>query len=197
MVGSECALESAPFPLMTIVVLGGVLVPDGKGCVFNVNDDLAAAQRNKKIDNNHFHVSLAHAHLGVLNATAQQHGIRLVDELTPYYGFSQAKEIYAPTPHHTTARARASVNLIKTDTVVPYPESLGGSRDAIMFVDSTCCLSQPKGTQDKSAPAMLAVTKHVVVDMGEFLARSGPIMVRNTRTGVLTSTVVVSGSAAS
>ena len=35
-------------------------------------------EEEKTIDTNHFHVSLAHAHLSVLKAIARQHGIQQV-----------------------------------------------------------------------------------------------------------------------
>ena len=98
------------------------------------NDGMAAAvlspgglflNRNKKrvIDINHFHVSLAHAHSSVLKATAQQHGIQLVGELAPCSGWSMAKGIRAPTPHRTTSRAEAPLDLVHIDTAGPFPES--------------------------------------------------------------------------
>ena len=41
-------------------------------------------KKKKKVVNiNHFHVSFAHAHSSVLKATAPQHDIQLVGELTP------------------------------------------------------------------------------------------------------------------
>ena len=102
-------------------VLGGLLIPDEKRCVSSVNtsmngnlavaifssDDMfVSGNRSKKeVDISHFYISLAHAHLGVLKATAQQHGIRLVVILVPCLGCSQAKEIHAATAHHTATRA--------------------------------------------------------------------------------------------
>ena len=94
--------------------------------------------KNKKrvIDINHFHVSLAHAHSSVLKATAQQHGIQLVEELVPCLGCSMAKVIRASTPHRTTSRAEAPLDLVHIDTAGPFPESFGGSRYVVMFMDS-------------------------------------------------------------
>ena len=94
---------------------------------------------NKKttvVDINHFHVSLAHAHSSVLKATARQHGIQLVGELAPCFGCSMAKGIRASTPHHTMSRAAAPLDMVHIDTAGPFPESLGGSRYVVMFVDS-------------------------------------------------------------
>ena len=92
--------------------------------------------KKRVIDINHFHVSLAHAHSSVLKATAQQHGIQLVGELAPCSGCSMVKGIRAPTPHRTTSRAEAPLDLVHIDTAGPFPESLGGSRYVVMFVDS-------------------------------------------------------------
>ena len=73
MVGSECALEPAPFPPMSSV-LGGVLIPDGKRCLSSVNVNSASTipspggvfdsenKRNKEVDINHFHIPLAYAY---------------------------------------------------------------------------------------------------------------------------------------
>ena len=93
--------------------------------------------KNKKnvVDINHFHVSLAHAHLSVLKATARQHGIQLMGELALCSGCSMAKGIRAPTPHHSTSRAAAPLDMVHIDTARPFPESLGGSRYVVMFVD--------------------------------------------------------------
>ena len=128
------------------------------------NDGIAAAvlspgglflkKKGKKVlDTNHFHVSLAHAHSSVLKATAQQHGIQLVGELAPSSGWSMAKGIRAPTPHRTTSRAAAPLDLVHIDTAGPFPESLGGSWYVVMFVDSASRFQRPYGTRDKSASA--------------------------------------------
>ena len=95
MVRSVCALQPIPSPLMNSV-LRGVLISHRKRCVPSVYGNLAAKvlspsglfiagnRRKKEVDINHFlHISLAHAHLGALKATAQQHGIRLVGKLAP------------------------------------------------------------------------------------------------------------------
>ena len=130
-------------------VLGRVLVPDGKICVSSVNGDLTAAalspggmlvfknKHKKEVEFNHFHVSLTHAHLAILKATAQQHGIRLNEKLAPCSACSQAKGIRAAILHHTKAQWRVPMELIDIDTVGPYPGSLGGSRYLIKFVSST------------------------------------------------------------
>ena len=124
---------------------------------------------NKKttvVDINHFHLSLAHAHSSVLKATARQHGIQLVGELTPCSGCSMAKGIRASTPHHTTSRAAAPLDMVHIDTAGPFPESLGGSRYVVMFVDSASRFQRPYGTRDKSASAILGVVQRFVADMG-------------------------------
>ena len=122
-------------------------------------------KREKKVDIYHFHISLAYAHLGVLEATVQQHGIRLVGKLAPCKGCLQAKRIRAATLLHMTARARVPMALVNTDTAGPYPESLGGSRYVIMFVDSASRLQRPHRTRDMSTPAILAVVKHFMAVM--------------------------------
>ena len=140
-------------------------------------DDMAAAvlspgglfiNKNKKrvIDINHFHVSLAHAHSSVLKATAQQYGIQLVGELAPCSGCSMAKGIRAPTPHRITSRAEAPLDLVHIDTAGPFPESLGGSRYVVMFVDSASRFQRPYRTRNKSASAILGVVQRFVADMG-------------------------------
>ena len=145
--------------------------------VSSENDGMAAAvlspgglflsRNNKKVlDINHFHVSLAHAHSSVLKATAQQHGIQLVGELAPWSGCSMAKGIRAPTPHRTTSRAAAPLDLVHIDTAGPFQESWGGSRYVVMFVDSASRFQRPYGTRDKSASAILGVVQWFVADMG-------------------------------
>ena len=124
---------------------------------------------NKKttvVDINHFHVSLAHAHSSVLKATARQHGIQPVGELAPCSGCSMAKGIRASTPHHTTSRAAAPLDMVHIDTAGPFPESFGGSRYVVMFVDSASRFQRPYGTRDKSASAILGVVQRFVADMG-------------------------------
>ena len=115
---------------------------------------------------NHFHVSLAHAHSSVLKATARQHGIQLVGELAPFSGCTMAKGIHASTPHHTTSRAADPLDMVHNDTARPFPESLGGSRYVVMFVDSASRFQRPYGTRDKSASAILGVVQRFVADMG-------------------------------
>ena len=118
------------------------------------------------VDNNHFHVSLAHAHSSVLKATALQHCIQLVGELAPCSGCSMAKGIRAPTPHHTTSWAAAPIDMVHIDTAGPFQELLGGSRYVVMFVDSASRFQRPYGTRDKSASAILSVVQRLVADMG-------------------------------
>ena len=153
-------------------------------------------KEQKALDINHFHVSLAHAHSSVLKATAQQHGIELVGELVPCSGCSMAKGLRAPTPQSTTSRAAAPLDLIDIDSTGPFPESLGGSRYVVMFVDSASRLQRPYGTRDKSASAILGVVQRFVTDMGvprAFRTITAP----STPTRRSWSTATVSKSAAS
>ena len=124
---------------------------------------------NKKttvVDINHFHASLVHAHSSVLKATARQHGIQLVGELAPCSGCSMAKGIRASTPHHTTSRAATPLDMVHIDTAGPFPESLGGSRYVVVFVDSASRFQRPYRTWDKGASAILGVVQRFVADMG-------------------------------
>ena len=127
-----------------------------------------SSTKNKKrvLDINHFHVSLAHAHSSVLKAIALQHGIQPVGELAPCLGCSMSKGIRAPTPHRTTSRAAAPLDLVHIDTAGPLPESLGGSQYVVMFVDCASRFQRPYGTRDKSASAILGVVQRFVADMG-------------------------------
>ena len=77
-----------------------------------------------------------------------------------------AKGIRAPTPHRTTSRAEAPLDLVHIDTAGPFPESLGGSRYVVMFVGSASRFQRPYGTRDKSASAILGVLQRFVADMG-------------------------------
>ena len=77
-----------------------------------------------------------------------------------------AKGIPAPTPHRTTSRAVAPLDMAHIDTAGPFPESLGGSRHVVMFVDSASRFQRPYGTRDKSASAILDVVQRFVADMG-------------------------------
>ena len=76
-----------------------------------------------------------------------------------------AKGIRAPTPHRTTSQAEASLDLVHIDTAGPVPESLGGSRYVIMFVDSASRFQRPYGTRGKSASTILGVVQRFVADM--------------------------------
>ena len=145
------------------------VLSEGVGMVAAVLSPGGLFVNNKKttvVDINHFHVSLAHAHSSVLKATARQHGIQLVGELAPCSGCSMAKGIRASTPHHTTSRAAAPLDMVHIDTAGPFPESLGGSRYVVMFVDSASRFQRPYGTRDKSASAILGVVQRFVADMG-------------------------------
>ena len=56
--------------------------------------------------------------------------------------------------------------MVHIDTAGPFPESLGGSRYVVMFVDSASCFQRPYGTRDKSASVILGVVQRFVADMG-------------------------------
>ena len=134
---------------------------------------LAAAALNpgmlkhgKVVDINHLYVSVIHAHLSVLQATARQYGFRLTGELVSYSACSMAKANRAPIAHHTTARAKRLMELVHIDTAIPFPASLGELRYIVMFVDSVFRLQRLCGTRDKSAAATLAVVKRFIADMG-------------------------------
>ena len=129
--------------------------------------NLGMMKHGKVVDINHLHVSLAHAHASVLQATSGQHGFRLTGQLVSCWVCSMAKGNRAPTAHHTTtARANRPMELIHIDTAGPFPASPGGSRYVVMFVDSASRLQRPCGTRDKSAAAVLAVVKRFIADMG-------------------------------
>ena len=144
--------------------------------IFSGNAGMAAAvlspggvfiNKSKKnvVDINHFHVCLAHAHSSVLKAIALQHGINLVGDLAPCSGCSMAKGIRASTPHHTTSRAAALMDMVHIDIAEPFQESLGGSPYVVMFVDSAPRFQRPCGTRNKSAFAILGVVQRFVADM--------------------------------
>ena len=121
------------------------------------NGRLVLPRRSNGPSLRHFHVSLAHAHSSALKATAQQHGIQIVGEMAPCSGCSMAKGIRAPTPHRTTSRAVAPLDVVHSDTAGPFPESLRGSRYGVMFVYSASRFQHPYGIRDKSASAILEV----------------------------------------
>ena len=77
-----------------------------------------------------------------------------------------AKGIRAPTPHRTTSRAAAPLDLVHIDTAGPFPESLGGPRYVVMFVGSASRFQRPYGTRNKSASDILGVVQRFVADMG-------------------------------
>ena len=163
-------LEPTPSPPVSSV-LGEIEF--GRKPLFESDCFLTAAALNpgmmkhgRVVDINHLHVSLAHAHTSVLKATARQHGFRLTGELVSCSACSMAKGNRAPTPHHTTARAKRPMELVHIDTAGPFPASLGGSRHVVMFVDSASRLQRPYGTRDKSAATILAVVKRFIADMG-------------------------------
>ena len=114
---------------------------------------------------NHLHVSFAHAHASVLQATARQHGFRFTGELVSFSACLMAKRNRAPTAHHTMARAKRPMELIHIGTAGPCPAFLGVSRYAFIFLDSASHLQRPYGTRDKSAAAILAVVKRFIADM--------------------------------
>ena len=120
----------------------------------------------KVVDINHLHVSLAHAHASVLQATARRHGFRLTGQLVSCSACSMPKGNWAPTAHHTTVRAKRPMELIQSDTAGPFPASLGGPRYVVMFVDSASRLQRPYGTRDKTVAAIFAVVKRFIADMG-------------------------------
>ena len=77
-----------------------------------------------------------------------------------------AKGIRAPTPHRTTSRAAAPLDMVHIDTAGPFPESSRGSRYRVMLVDSAFRFQRPYGTWDKSASAILGVVQRFVAAMG-------------------------------
>ena len=164
-------LEPIPSPPVSSV-LGKIEC--GRKPLFESDCFLTAAALNpgmmkhgRVVDINHLHVSLAHAHASVLQATARQHGFRLTGQLVSCSACSTAKGNRAPTPHHTTARAKRPMELIHVDTTGPFPASLGGSRYVVMFVDSASRLQRPYGTRDKTAAAIFGVVmKRFIADMG-------------------------------
>ena len=163
-------LEPIPSPPVSSV-LGKIEF--GRKPLFESDCFLTAAALNpgmmkhgKVVDINHLHVSRAHAHASVLQATARQHNFRLTGQLVSCSTCSMAKGNRAPTAHHTTARAKRPMELIHINTAGPFPASLGGSRYVVMFVDSASRLQRPYGTRDKTAAAILAVVKRFIADMG-------------------------------
>ena len=106
------------------------------------------------------------AHSSVLKATALQHGIQLAGELTSSSGCSMARGIRPPTPHHTTSRAAAPIDMVHIATAGPFQESLGGSRCVVTFVDSASRFQRPRGARDKSASTILGVVTRFVADIG-------------------------------
>ena len=134
--------------------------------VLSPGDVFINKKKQNVVDINHFYVSLAHAHSSALKATALLHGIQLVGELAPCSGCSMAKGIHAPTPKYTTSRAASPLDMVHIDTAGPFPESLGGSRYVVMFVDSASRFQRPYGTRDKSASAILDVVQRFVAEVG-------------------------------
>ena len=172
--GVVTVLEPTSFPPLSSV-LGEIQfvgnTPSRPAC--RIGTPLAAAsltpgplKHGKQVDINHLYVSLAHAHASVMKATAKQHGIRLTRELVSWSACSRAKGHRALTPHHATRRATQPLGLVHIDTAGPYPTSLGGSRYAVMFVDSASRLQRPYGVREKSADAILSVVKRFVADIG-------------------------------
>ena len=87
----------------------------------------------KAVDVNYLHVTLAHAHSSMLQATARQHGFRLTGEPVSCSANSMAKRNQAPTAHHTTARAKRPMELVHIDNAGPFPASLGGFATGRLF----------------------------------------------------------------
>ena len=123
--------------------------------------------KNTKVaDINDFDVSLAHAHSSVLKATLRKHGIQLVGVLDPCSRCSMAKGIRAPTPHHTTSRAAAPMDIVHIDTAKPFQESLAGSQYVVMFVDNASRYQHPYEARDNCASAVLGAMKRFVAHLG-------------------------------
>ena len=80
-----------------------------------------------------------------------------------------AKGIHVPTPHHTTARAAAPMDMVHIDTAGPYQKSIGGSnrRLAVRRHVRGKRFPPPAPVRDpgKKRIAFLGV-KHFVVDIG-------------------------------
>ena len=111
----------------------------GRKPLFESDRSLAAAALNldmlkhgKVVGINHLHVSLAHAHASVLQATVRQHSFRMTEKLVSCSACSMTKGKRAPTAHHTTARARRSMELVHIDTAGPSRQ-LSGDRDTPFF----------------------------------------------------------------
>ena len=167
-------LEPPPFPPLSSV-MGEIMfvgkTPSRFQC--RIDTPLVATvltpgplKRDKEVDINHLHVSLAHAHVSVLKATAKQHGIRLTGELVSCSACSRAKGYREPTPYHATRRATQSLGRVHIDTTGLYPTSLGGSRYIVMIVDSASRLQRPYRALGKSAAAIFSVAKRFVADIG-------------------------------
>ena len=122
-------------------------------------------KHGKVMDINNLHVSLAHAHASVLQATVRQHDFCLTGELASCSACSMAKGNRAQTAHHTTARTKRPMELVDIGTAGPFPASLGGSRYVVVFVDIASRLERPYGTRDKIPDAILAVAKGFIADM--------------------------------
>ena len=159
-------------------VLSEVLILDGERSVSSVGGNFAATvlspggvfvsgnKRNKQVDIYPLRVSFAHAYVDVSKAIVQQHRSRLVGELALCSGCSMVKRIHAITPHHTTAKARAPIDLPHLDIAGFYPQSFGGSRSVVVFIGSACRRQRPYGIRGESAPIILAIVKRFVVDRG-------------------------------
>ena len=122
-------------------------------------------KHGKVVDISPLHVSLAHAHASVLQATARQHSFRLTGELVSFSACSMVKRNPVTTAQYTTADQEAD-----GDSTQPYlgsfPASLGESRYVVMLVDGASRLQRPHGTRDKSATIILAAVKRLVADRG-------------------------------
>ena len=93
----------------------------------------------KVIDINDFHVSPAHAHASVMKATAEQHGVRLTKELVSCAACSMARGNRAPTPHHTTARAKRPMELVHISRGIAVRGDVCGQR-----ITSTAPVRHPR-----------------------------------------------------
>ena len=124
-------------------------------------------KQKRVIDINHFHVSLAYAHSSVEShcPTARYSTCRGAGTMLGVFD-GQGHPRADTAPHRTTSRAEAPLDLVHIDTAGPFPESLGGSRYVVMFVDSASRFQRPYGTRDKSASAILGVVERFVADMG-------------------------------
>ena len=74
--------------------------------------------------------------------------------------------ILASTPHPTTSRAAAPVDMVYIDYAGPFQESLGGLGCVFMFADSASRFQRPYGARDKSVSDIFGVVKRFEADTG-------------------------------